>query len=74
MEILNASLSQGKLVNPLHSEDEKITNILCTWNQMFKAMELAEKEWSEIKVNDSIFLESRLEKIKGNLPCSTNDL
>jgi hypothetical protein len=66
-EVLTASLSEGKLVNPLNSENRKLTSIMCTWNQMFKAMALAEKEWNDMKSKDNIFLKNRHDQIKGEL-------
>ena len=61
--IMEASLSEGKLVNPLNSGNEKITDIICTWGQIFKAMEYAEKEWNEMKSKDSVFLNLRHERM-----------
>ena len=43
--ILEQSRISGKLINPLNSDSKNVLGIMCTWNQMFKAMELAEKEW-----------------------------
>jgi hypothetical protein len=65
--ILEASFAQGKLVNPLYSDHKKLTTIMCTWNQMYRAMKLAEKEWTELKSSDIIFLDSRRKGIKNNL-------
>jgi len=45
--ILRKSKKDGKLINPLNSESKNVLGIMCTWNMMFKAMELAEKEWLE---------------------------
>jgi hypothetical protein len=45
--ILRESKKYGKLINPLNSDSKNVLGIMCTWNQMFKAMELAEKAWKE---------------------------
>jgi len=67
-KVLEASLAQGELVNPLYREfDKLVMDITCTWNQMYKAMDLAEKEWNELKADDIIFLDKRHEEIKGEL-------
>ena len=44
--ILEQSRISGKLINPLSSGSKHVFNIMCTWIQMFKAMEMAEKEWN----------------------------
>ena len=67
VNIMRESLIAGKLVNPLNSNDRKTTSILCTWNQMFKAMDLAEREWKSLKNEDTKFLSNRLMQIEENL-------
>jgi len=44
--ILEQSRISGKLINPLSSGSKHVFNIMCTWIQMFKSMEMAEKEWN----------------------------
>ena len=46
--ILLQSKEAGKLINPLNSDNDSknVYGIMCTWNQIFKAMTLAEKEWN----------------------------
>jgi len=48
--ILRESRKYNKLINPLNSDSKNILGIMCTWNMLFKAMSLAEKEWKENKI------------------------
>lgn len=38
------ALLQSDIINPLNTDNIEILNISCTWDQLWEAMELAEKE------------------------------
>ena len=58
--ILLESRKYNKLINPLNSDSKNVLGIMCTWNQMFKAFELAETEWNKPKTMGE-FLKEHIE-------------